>query len=153
MLDCKLHTAFHKSDFGIEGSVCLKTVLIVDGDLGFVFWLGHLLDAAGYSAYPAKSASDAALLMLQLDLQPKLLVINPELPAAADFIAGLHRSHSSMRAIGVVEHVDDGSRHCPGMDVCLAKPAVLDDSAHGEWLDCIRQLLGDNALSHTGSIT
>ncbi|HKE24889.1 MAG TPA: hypothetical protein VKB88_21150 [Bryobacteraceae bacterium] len=41
----------------------MKAVLIIDGDLGFVFWLGKLLADAGYQALPAKGFSEANALL------------------------------------------------------------------------------------------
>lgn len=137
-------------NFVTEGKVCLNVVLIVDSDLAFVFWLGHLLDASGYSAYPAKSVADAALLLMQLDLAPSLLVINSELVSAPDFISALHRSHPDLRAISVINN-PQSQHHYPGTDGALPKPRVLDESAHAEWLDCIRQLLANSAAQRTGT--
>jgi hypothetical protein len=46
----------------------VKTVLLVDSDLGSVFWLGHALDSAGYEALPAKVFQDAIALLVQYRL-------------------------------------------------------------------------------------
>ena len=32
----------------------MVTVLIIDNDLGFIFWLGQILNDVGYAALPAK---------------------------------------------------------------------------------------------------
>src|SRR5260370_6183096 len=46
-----------------------RTVLIVDRELGFVFWLSQALDEAGYRAFPAKSIPDANNLLLELNIE------------------------------------------------------------------------------------
>ena len=67
-------------------AVQLKTVLIVDEDLGFVFWLGHLLNNAGYQVWPARNGEDAAALMDELGAELDLLIIDPNLRGAAAFL-------------------------------------------------------------------
>src|SRR5579862_1947430 len=68
---------YHDEATSMRGESTLKTVLILDDDLRFGFWLGHLLDAATvYSALPARSVPDATLLVRQLNLKVDVLVIN-----------------------------------------------------------------------------
>src|SRR5438445_4672062 len=78
-----------------EGWVCtlaiVKSVLIVDEDLWFVFWLGRLLNEAGYEVWPARSGHDAAVLMKELGAGPDLLVINPNSSGAASFFEDQRR--------------------------------------------------------------
>ena len=37
----------------------LKTILIVEGDIGFLMWLGDLLSQAGHRPLPALTGADA----------------------------------------------------------------------------------------------
>ena len=46
----------------------MKTVLVIDSDLGFVFWLGRGLDQAGYPSFPAKSVPNAKTLLNELKI-------------------------------------------------------------------------------------
>lgn len=105
-----------------------------------MFWLGHLLDAAFYSALPAKSVEDAALLVMQLDLRVDVLVINPALPGAGDFIAALHRSHRGLKVIGVGDDTS-GNLNIPGLNAILTKPVIFDEEAKAEWLRGIEHVL------------
>ena len=41
----------------------MRTILIVDSDLGFVFWLGRALHDAGYEALPAKDVPEATAII------------------------------------------------------------------------------------------
>lgn len=123
-----------------KGQPHLTTVLIIDGELGFVFWLGHLLDAASYSALPAKSVEDAALLIMQLDLTVDVLVINPALPGAPEFIAALHRSQPAVKVIGVRDDASE-SLSIPGLSATLTKPVIFDEEAKTEWLRGIESVL------------
>jgi DNA-binding NtrC family response regulator len=118
----------------------LKTVLIVDDDLGFVFWLGHALDAAAYSALPARTIPDAALLIMQLNLTVDVLLINPRLSGGHDFIATLHRSQGHVKVIGILDYGRQLS-HIKGVSAHHTKPTVLDEDSKNDWLQCIRGVL------------
>ena len=41
----------------------MRSILIVDSDLGFVFWLGRALHDAGYEALPAKDVPEATAII------------------------------------------------------------------------------------------
>jgi hypothetical protein len=77
-----------------------KTVLIVDEDLGFVFWLGRLLTETGYQAWPARSGVEAAI---QAPDEP------PQEPASIDRIdaalvkPGRHNDLNAFEWTGVVD--------------------------------------------------
>jgi DNA-binding response OmpR family regulator len=122
----------------------LKTVLILDDDLGFVFWLGHVLDAAEYSTLPAKSVSDAAQLIRQLDLTLDALVINLAVVDAIDFIDDLHRSQEDLRVIGVLDDPVEGV-NIPGVNAVHLKPSIRGEAAKIEWLQYIQRVVAKHA--------
>lgn len=126
---------------------CLTAILIVDNDLGFVFWLGHLLDAEGFSAYPARTVPDAALLILQFDLSPDLLVINPELPSAQELISSLHRLNGRICVIAV-GNSSANLEHFPGIHKYIPKAPQFDNSAGETWIHLIHEALHPYDQSH-----
>lgn len=128
------------------GRQSLKTVLIVDGDLGFAFWLGHLLDAAGYLAMPAKSVSDAAKLVVQLNLAVDALVINLAVPGSVDFIATSQRSNSDLRVVGVLNDSVEVA-NVPRVHAIHFKGTVLDEQAKADWLHCVQGVLVRTGLA------
>jgi DNA-binding response OmpR family regulator len=71
----------------------MKAILIVDDDLGLVFWLGILLADSGHAALPAKDTRKAVQLLESFDLGVAALVINPVLPGAEGLSlrSALHR--------------------------------------------------------------
>lgn len=75
----------------------LPSVLIVDDDLGFLVWLPAILGKAGYGAIPARTISDAAKLMR--GFRPRVLVINPSLRGAANFVNRLRRQNPDLKVI------------------------------------------------------
>jgi len=119
----------------------LKTVLVVDQDLGFVFWVGRALDAMHYFAVPAKSVLDAALLIMQLDLKKvDLLMINLELTGGYDFISAMHRLLPDIRVIGIA---DDPLKpvNMIGVDAVRPRPDVADEAVRMEWMGWIENLM------------
>lgn len=120
----------------------MKTVLILDDDLGFVFWLGHVLDAAAYSTLPAKSVPDAVLLVTQLGLTVDVLVINLSLAESLDFITALHSSQRDMRVVGVVNDPMEPV-NIPGVHAVRLKPSIRNEAAKVEWLQYIQRVLAN----------
>lgn len=111
-------------------------ILLVDSDLGFTFWLGQLLDQAGYEAFPAKSVADAIQLLDQLKFQIDLLVLNPALEGAASFASVLRQSQPHIKIVAV--HDPELTGHWPEMDASHAKTQHSDEVTRGEWLNFIR---------------
>ncbi len=111
-------------------------ILLIDSDLGFTFWLGQLLDQAGYEAFPAKSVADAIQLLDQLKFQINLLVMNPALEGAASFAAVLRQSQPHIKMVAV--HEPEFLGRWPEMDASHPKTHRSDEAARGEWLDFIR---------------
>ena len=59
----------------------MKNILIVDRDLGFIYWLGDVLIHADYQPWPACSVSDAFAVVGRKPIVPlDLLIVNPRLP-------------------------------------------------------------------------
>ena len=77
----------------------MDTVLIVDGDLGFVFWLGQKLNEIGHRAWPAVTVSDAVALAKRVN--PDVLIINRALPDAAQFVESRRRFHEHLRVFAL----------------------------------------------------
>ena len=63
----------------------MKTVLIIDSDLGFVFWLGRILQGAGCEVIPAKSSAEASVLLSELSTGVDLLIVDSRLAGVVDF--------------------------------------------------------------------
>ena len=77
----------------------MNTVLIVDSDLGFVFWLGQKLNEVGHHAWPAVSVSNAKALAARFD--PNVLIVNFSLPGAEAFVKSFQRSHTEVRILAL----------------------------------------------------
>jgi hypothetical protein len=110
-----------------------------------VFWLGHGLDTHGYSALPARSVADAALLSMQLDLTINVLVINPALPGGVDFIAAIHRSQPEVRVIGILDS-SSPAMSIPGVHATQAKPTSLGELIIENWVNCIDRVCTNTSV-------
>jgi DNA-binding NtrC family response regulator len=126
----------------------VKTILVVDNDLGFAFWLGQALDQTGDEAWPARSIPDAIQLISELRLAVDLVVVNASLPSVPLFFANLRESHPHVKIVAVYEE----SRAVPAVldaDITLCKRDGVDAAARQEWMDAIRSVLKASAASQS----
>jgi two-component SAPR family response regulator len=75
--------------------------LIVDENLGFVWWLGEILSKAGCTVVPALSCSEALSLSKQLSLKIDLIFVNTALSGSSAMVESLNRPHQPIRIIEV----------------------------------------------------
>jgi DNA-binding response OmpR family regulator len=119
----------------------VKTVLLVDHDLGFVFWLGQTLDRAGYEALPAKDVAGAAGLIDELHLEVDLLIIEAALSGAAGFVEKLCHDRPTVKVIAVSDPEDNTDSFLPGANAFRKKPALTGPADPKEWLSLIEELI------------
>jgi hypothetical protein len=110
-----------------------------------VFWLAHSLDGVAYSALPAKSVPDAALLVMQLDLKVDVLVINLALAGASSFMAALHRLQKDARVVAILNDRQQAI-HSPGVNALHPKPSILNEADRAEWVQCIERVLINGSI-------
>ena len=89
--------------------------MILDDDLGFVFWLGQALSASQCKALPAVTAAEAAALIAHFKLQVNLLIVNPAIPGAVEFASALRKEQRQMRVATLTRDVSAAGslRHQP----------------------------------------
>ena len=115
----------------------MRNVLIVDCDLGFVFWLGQALDRAGYRALPAKSCEDAIELVSRLHLAIHMLIVNGLLPSAGALAVALRSSQRHLKVIAMTGEGDEQSSVFPEADASHRKCSGGGEAAEREWLKTI----------------
>jgi hypothetical protein len=119
-----------------------KTVLIVDEDLGFVFWLGRLLTETGYQAWPARSGVEAAALLSEIGVHPDLLVINPNSEGAAAFVESQRRQADFKTiAIQAPDEPPQEPASIDRIDAALVKPGRHNDLNAFEWTGVVDSLM------------
>lgn len=115
----------------------IRTVLIADEDLGFVWWLGHVLAEAGYQSLPALNCRQAASRIKQMKGNVDAVIMNPRLPGSSNLIRKLDAA-KRVKVIAV--------RDVPNMDfegilasAVLQKPQGREQILRQEWLKRIRK--------------
>lgn len=119
----------------------LPTVLIVDRDLGFVFWLGQRLDEAGYQALPAKSCDAAADLLKELNVEVDVLILGNSCEGAQEFSDALRHSQKNLKVIVVVGDSEEPSPPFPRGDATQEKFSRRDETSKLEWIETIERVL------------
>jgi len=74
-------------------------VLIVDEDLGLLYWLGKILAENGYQALPALDSRQAVLLVEQLGVKVDLVIVNRRWLGVIDMIKAPNRGPSSISVL------------------------------------------------------
>ncbi len=129
----------------MKESLPQPTVLIVDRDLGFLFWLGEVFTEAGCLAIPALDCGQAVSLMRKLSLQLAVVVVNPELIEVAWMIQTLRRSNGHFEVVTIVDDDPDVGNTIQAQ-ATLRRPRVGELISDGDWLDRVQEVL---RLRHT----
>ncbi|GEM_PF-2734668 len=79
-----------------------STVLILDGELGFMFALSQELSKHHISAFPSRTAREARSIIARFHLDPDLLVISCASPGACSFAEAIVKQRADVEIIGIV---------------------------------------------------
>jgi len=121
-------------------------ILIVERDLGFVFWLGRALDYAGHVSLPAKDVQDAKSLLRDLNPAVELIIVNPRVPGAAAMLQQMRGATPDVKVIELAEHGQEPGWRLPFVDTWKSKPAVGDEAAAREWISAVETVLAGDAV-------
>ena len=116
------------------------TVLIVDKDFGFVFWIGEIFDEVGCHAVPALDCTEAVSIVKELNLKIDLVVVNPQLPGVADMMRTFQGPN--LKIIAIRDRRIQAIRTFP-VDAILQRPSGRDPISRERWLDRVRKILRD----------
>ena len=95
----------------------MATILILDNDLGFAFWLGQTLSAPHCTALPALNVAEAIALIGHFKLKIDFLIMNPALPGAVEFTRALRKEHKQLRVASLAPEIGDGDSRRNEWDV------------------------------------
>ena len=104
----------------------VTTVLIVDKDLGFLIWSGHVLTKAGYVVLPAENVASARGLLNTYRLDSGLLIIDPSVSGVADLIETLRRGRGHWKVVALC---DRASKIVLAQDVDAVVTRPVDSSS------------------------
>ena len=117
----------------------MKNILVVDNDLGFVFWLCQVLDAAGYEAVPATGIPEAVAALKELDVWVDVLMARRSLPGADGFAAELRSSQQGqVITIALLDQKDEPGELMAAWDGWQVKLDVSDAIARRIFLSLVR---------------
>ena len=123
----------------VQMTSATKNILIVDNDLGFIFWLGAALVGAGYRPWPACSLSDAISVANRKPLSRlHLLVVNASLPGVSKLIAHFRRTQAHLRVIALGPQ----DNTLVGVTAWHSAPDTGDDSAKQELVRAVKHMSG-----------
>jgi CheY-like chemotaxis protein len=125
---------------GLEEERDQQTILLVDSDLGFAFWLGQALNRAGYEAVPATTPDAGAELIQEHRISVDILVIDPASPDALPFVSRLRQSRRGLKVIAAVPEESAQPPPMPDFDAIMRKPKRLTVEAALEWVSLIQRL-------------
>ena len=119
-----------------------QNVLIVDEDLGLVWWLGQVLAEAGHQAVPALDARQAVSHVRQFNLSVDVIILHPGIDGAATLLRTLTRANKQLRIIAIRNSDDDAAVTGPAHAI-LERPSGWEPISREEWLRKVRKALAD----------
>ena len=115
----------------------MKNILIVENDLGFIFWLGAALAAAEYQPWPACSVSDAMKLVERATLPIDLLIIDPSAQGVSKLVAFLRRSRPELKLMALGA---ESKTTLTGVSAWRRKPGPAQEPVkqQQEWVEAVK---------------
>lgn len=125
----------------------MATILILDDDLGFVFWLGQTLASPEFRPFPAPSVAEAKKLMPMLPAGLDILIVNPELDGALAFARNLRKGQRELRLIAALAYPPASSQAPSDFDAARNKPNERDEAEQSAWQHLVRRVFSRPASS------
>ncbi len=118
------------------------TVLIVDKDLGFVWWLGEILREAACDVVPALNCKQAVSITKKLEMKVDVVVVNPRLAGVSKMIQTLSDAGRPLKIVVIGDRNVHSMRTIPS-HATLQRPSGWEQISRQEWLDRVRKILRD----------
>lgn len=118
-----------------------NSLLIVDSDVGFLWWLGELFAEAGYHAVPALNCSQGLAAVKKFHIPIDLLVVNPALTGVGRLVTSLEHPGRDLRIV-LIREGPIGLKY-PGFryDATLTRPSGWEPISRTDWLRKLRTLM------------
>jgi hypothetical protein len=127
------------------------TALIVDDDLGFVYWIAERFHEAGYQPVPALNVRQAVSLINELDLKISVVVVNAGLRSIRKFIKTLNQTQSPLAKIILIRDPCIPTTVVVRAHAIVERPSGWEPVSRHEWLRKLRRILSH--ADETVSIT
>jgi len=117
----------------------MKTVLLADRDLGFLFWLGAALARMGYRALPAPSSQDVMEWVKQLQIPVHVLIVACSMPDAGALVHSLRRYRPQLKIIALMDGAGDPWASVPEANLYCRRPQP-GEASEAQWLETIQDV-------------
>ena len=117
------------------------TILVLDGDLGFMFALSQELTRRHIAAFPSRSDKEAQSTIATFRLRPDLLVINCSRPGACAFAETAAKEHADVQIVGIVSERYRCHQCSSRLSAILRDPEDRGEDRIGYCADVIQTLL------------
>lgn len=98
------------------------TVLVLDGELGFMFALSYELSKRHIAAFPARTVREAQSMITHFRLAPGVLVINCGSPGVCAFAEGVAKERRDVQIVAMVSDRSQCKRCAPLLAAKLRDP-------------------------------
>lgn len=118
------------------------TILVIDFDWTYQFWVANVLINAGFRVVPARSVQQAENLIQECGLTVALLILDPTLTGTDGIKQNIGKGQGNLRVIAAVD-ASDRTPLFPDADAVLNKPDNNTDleGLADRWLSTVRALL------------
>jgi hypothetical protein len=114
-----------------------RTALIVDDDVGLIFWFGEIFAKAGWNIVPALNCRQAVSLAVMWDSHVDLIVVNPALNGIVEMVQALSLVHRPKIVMIRNPNIEPDIR----ADATINRPDVSTSFSRAEWAEQVRKLL------------
>jgi hypothetical protein len=83
----------------MDGTLSRPAILVVDEDLGFIFWLGEIAEEIGCTCIPALSCWEAISSIKAFDVEIDLLIVNLTLEGVGEMIQTMTREQCPFQIV------------------------------------------------------
>jgi hypothetical protein len=118
-----------------------RTALIVDDDLGFVYWIGERFHEAGYQPVPALNVRQAISLINELDLKISVVAVNARLRSVRRFIETLSQTQGPLVKIILILDPCIPTTAVVRAHAIVERPSGWEPASRHEWLRKLRRIL------------
>jgi hypothetical protein len=115
-------------------------VLIVESDLGFLFWLGRIFTDAGSRVIPGFDCGQAISMVRDLRVRLAIVVVNPELSGATWMIQALRQTQGHFKIVILV--TDGLVEESPiRAQAKLVRPRPGEMASYDDWIGRVVKIL------------
>jgi DNA-binding response OmpR family regulator len=123
----------------VNPSSGVPTVLLVDEDIGFLWWLGEIFREIGFRCFPALNTADAIAIARAPSIDIALLVLEPGMLGARSVIDAFE--NKTMPKILLLADNELSTRPALRADAVLVRPSATESISRADWVVRLKKLI------------